>query len=91
MKDIVATGSGINTIITIGDSDNEHIEDLVVFNKAWNKFFPQLGAEAGKFAQGNDKDLKRLSTHIYRNLEADKVKNVEVEIINKELAINGNY
>jgi hypothetical protein len=91
MKDIVATDSGINTIITIGDSDNEHIEDLVVFNKDWQKFQPQFGAEAGKFAQGNDKDLKRLSTQIYRNLEADKVKNIAVEIINKKLEINGNY
>ncbi len=91
MKDIIQIKKGAQFFIEIEESDSEHIEDLVVFNKGWQKFSPARGAEAGKFTRGNPKDLERLTTEVYRNLTADKLLGIEVAIINNQIQIHAHY
>lgn len=89
MKDIVNIGGDYKyTELVIDFSDNEHIEDLLLFCKGWQKFSPVLGAEAGKFTNANN--LERLKTEAERNLIADGVMDIDVWI-DEELNVNGTY
>lgn len=75
--------------IFVLDSDEQHMEDLIMFGKGHNKFKPYQGAEAAKYVKGQD--LAGLETAVVQNLQADGVKKLSVETIDGQLSVNGTY
>lgn len=87
MKDIVLNE---NEKVVIGNSDENHMSDIIIWGKGHNKFAPFKGAEAFKFVKS--KNVNKARSAIRQNLESDGVKNLSIaEGENFELSINGNY
>jgi hypothetical protein len=92
MKDIIGikiNASGVGVDLLVDKSDDFHIEDNIVFCKGWNKFKPQLGAEAGRYVKGAN--LNKLKTQVVRTLDADGIREKEVDIVEGKLIVNGSY
>lgn len=94
MKDILTDEDGDLLIkdgdIVIGDSDNQHQEDIILANKGEYKETPEIGV--GIFQMLSDDDPMSVLIEIKKNLQYDgmQVKNVKYED-NGKITIDGSY
>ncbi|WP_264520382.1 oxidase [Flavobacterium sp. N1994] len=94
MKDILTDEDGDLLIrggdIVIGDSDNQHQEDIILASKGEYKETPEIGV--GIIQMLSDDDPMSVLIEIKKNLQYDgmQIRNVKYED-NGKITIDGNY